>query len=50
MKGRLIRIEGEVIQVKQTSGPTIFTISDEGGFVPCAAFEIAGKDPIHILM
>ncbi len=43
MKGRLIRIEGEVIQVKQTSGPTIFTISDEGGFVPCAAFEIAGK-------
>ncbi|MCQ1535422.1 phosphoesterase [Methanosarcina sp. KYL-1] len=43
MKGRLIRIEGEVIQVKQTSGPTIFTISDEGGFVPCAAFESAGK-------
>lgn len=43
MKGRLIRIEGEVIQVKQTSGPTIFSISDEGGFVPCAAFEIAGK-------
>ncbi len=43
MKGRLIRIEGEVIQVKQTSGPTIFTISDEGGFIPCAAFESAGK-------
>ena len=43
MKGRLLRIEGEVIQVKQTSGPTIFTISDEGGFVPCAAFESAGK-------
>lgn len=43
MKGRLVRIEGEVIQVKQTSGPTIFTISDEGGFVPCAAFESAGK-------
>ncbi len=43
MKGRLIRLEGEVIQVKQTSGPTIFTISDEGGFVPCAAFESAGK-------
>jgi len=43
MKGRLIRIEGEVIQVKQTSGPTIFMISDEGGFVPCAAFESAGK-------
>lgn len=43
MKGRLVRIEGEVIQVKQTSGPTIFMISDEGGFVPCAAFESAGK-------
>lgn len=43
MKGRLLRLEGEVIQVKQTSGPTIFTISDEGGFVPCAAFESAGK-------
>ena len=43
MKGRLVRIEGEVIQVKQTSGPTIFTIGDEGGFVPCAAFETAGK-------
>jgi RecJ-like exonuclease len=43
MKGRLVRIEGEVIQVKQTSGPTIFTISDEGGFVPGAAFESAGK-------
>lgn len=43
MKGRLLRIEGEVIQVKQTSGPTIFTIGDEGGFVPCAAFESAGK-------
>lgn len=43
MKGKLVRIEGEVIQVKQTSGPTIFMISDEGGFVPCAAFESAGK-------
>lgn len=43
MKGRLVRIEGEVIQVKQTSGPTIFTIGDEGGFIPCAAFESAGK-------
>lgn len=43
MKGSLVRLEGEVIQVKQTSGPTIFTISDEGGFIPCAAFESAGK-------
>lgn len=43
MQGKLVRVEGEVIQVKQTSGPTIFTISDEGGFIPCAAFESAGK-------
>lgn len=43
MKGRIIRIEGDVIQVKQTSGPTIFTINDEGGFIQCAAFESAGK-------
>jgi RecJ-like exonuclease len=43
MRGRIIRIEGDVIQVKQTSGPTIFTINDEGGFIQCAAFESAGK-------
>ena len=41
--GKQILISGEVIQVKQTGGPTIFTISDEGGFVHCAAFEKAGE-------
>ncbi len=40
--GKLVRIQGEVIQTKQTAGPTIFTISDETGAVPCAAFEKAG--------
>lgn len=40
--GKLVKIEGEVIQVKQTAGPTIFTISDEAGLISCAAFESAG--------
>ena len=41
--GKLVHIAGEVVQVKQTSGPTIFTISDESGLVFCAAFENAGE-------
>ncbi|AKB84109.1 DHH family phosphoesterase [Methanococcoides methylutens] len=41
--GKLIKVEGEVIQVKQTGGPTIFTISDEEGLISCAAFERAGE-------
>ena len=31
-----------VIQVKQTGGPTIFTVADDSGIVFCAAFERAG--------
>lgn len=41
--GKLIHLSGEVIQIKQTGGPTIFTISDEEGTVQCAAFEKAGE-------
>ena len=41
--GKLSHISGEVIQIKQTGGPTIFTISDEDGTVQCAAFEKAGE-------
>jgi RecJ-like exonuclease len=41
--GKLVHISGEVIQIKQTGGPTIFTISDEEGTVQCAAFEKAGE-------
>ena len=37
-----VRIEGEVVDVRQTSGPTIFEIRDETGAVECAAFESAG--------
>ncbi len=40
--GKLVMIKGEVIQVKQTGGPTIFTIADDSGLVFCAAFERAG--------
>ncbi len=41
--GKLVHLSGEVIQIKQTGGPTIFTISDEEGTVQCAAFEKAGE-------
>ncbi|WP_174590196.1 DHH family phosphoesterase [Methanocella conradii] len=40
--GKLVSISGEVVQIKQTSGPTIFTITDEDGVVSCAAFTEAG--------
>ncbi len=41
--GKQIHLSGEVIQIKQTGGPTIFSISDEDGTVQCAAFEKAGE-------
>ena len=40
--GDEVDIEGEVVQIKQTGGPTIFQIADSTGIVPCAAFEAAG--------
>ncbi|MDJ1431875.1 OB-fold nucleic acid binding domain-containing protein [Halostagnicola sp. A-GB9-2] len=40
--GDQIHLEGKVVQVKQTGGPTIFHVTDEFGVVPCAAFEEAG--------
>ncbi|MFB6197579.1 MAG: OB-fold nucleic acid binding domain-containing protein, partial [Halobacteriaceae archaeon] len=40
--GEEIHLEGEVVQVRQTSGPTIFRIRDETGIIQCAAFEGAG--------
>lgn len=41
--GKAVKFVGEVLQVKQTGGPTIFTISDETGQVPCAGFSTAGQ-------
>ncbi|NYT05224.1 MAG: phosphoesterase [Methanomicrobiales archaeon] len=40
--GRTVMVEGEVAQIKQTSGPTIFTIVDETGTENAAAFIEAG--------
>jgi len=40
--GDVVRIEGEVVSIRQTSGPTVFELRDESGTVECAAFEEAG--------
>jgi len=40
--GKSVAVEGEVAQIKQTSGPTIFTIVDESGTQNVAAFVEAG--------
>jgi RecJ-like exonuclease len=40
--GDVIRIEGEVTGVRQTSGPTLFELRDETGTMQCAAFDGAG--------
>lgn len=40
--GDRIRIFGRVTDVRQTNGPTIFTVRDETDDVECAAFEAAG--------
>ena len=40
--GKTVSIVGEVIQIQQTSGPTIFTISDETSTTWAAAFDEPG--------
>ena len=40
--GETVHVEGEVVQIKQTAGPTIFRVRDETSAVPCTAFEAAG--------
>lgn len=40
--GETVHVEGRVVQIKQTAGPTIFQLRAEGGVLPCAAFEEAG--------
>ncbi len=37
--GKLVEIRGKVTHIKQTAGPTVFTIVDESGVVNAAAFE-----------
>ena len=41
--GKMVRIDGEVQQIQQTSGPTIFIVSDESGTTEIAAFDKAGE-------
>ncbi len=40
--GKTVLLVGEIVQIQQTSGPTIFTISDETGTTWAAAFDEAG--------
>ncbi len=42
MVGQRVRLEGELVDARQTSGPTVFTLRDETDTVECAAFEEAG--------
>ncbi|MUV88708.1 RecJ like exonuclease [Halapricum sp. CBA1109] len=40
--GETVTLTGQVAQINQTGGPTIFQVRDGTGVVPCAAFEDAG--------
>jgi len=40
--GETVRLDGEIVSVRQTGGPTIFELRDETGVVDCAAFVEAG--------
>jgi len=40
--GDVVRLEGEIVGVRQTSGPTVFELRDASGVVDCAAFVEAG--------
>ena len=40
--GRNVAIQGEIIQIQQTSGPTIFTVRDETDITWAAAFNEPG--------
>ncbi|RRJ32963.1 OB-fold nucleic acid binding domain-containing protein [Halocatena pleomorpha] len=40
--GDIVRLEGLVTEVRQTSGPTVFSVQDETDVVDCAAFVGAG--------
>jgi RecJ-like exonuclease len=42
VKNKVVKINGEVIQIQQTSGPTIFTVTDETSITWVAAFDEAG--------
>ena len=39
---KFVKVYGEVLQIQQTSGPTIFIVSDETSIVEVAAFDEPG--------
>ncbi len=41
-EGEVVHLDGAIVQIKQTGGPTLFHLADGTGVVPCAAFERAG--------
>ena len=41
-QGETVHLHAEVVQIKQTAGPTLFHAGDPTGVVPCAGFERAG--------
>ncbi|MFW5900866.1 MAG: DHH family phosphoesterase [Halodesulfurarchaeum sp.] len=40
--GDHVHLEGAVVQIKQTRGPTVFQVRDETGIVPCTSYEGPG--------
>ncbi|MFB6281757.1 MAG: DHH family phosphoesterase [Haloferacaceae archaeon] len=40
--GEDVTVDGRVVQIKQTGGPTVFRVCGATGIVPCAAFDEAG--------
>ena len=40
--GERVRLDGEIVSVRQTGGPTVFELRDETGVIDCAAFVEAG--------
>jgi RecJ-like exonuclease len=40
--GEAVGLEGEIVSVRQTSGPTVFELRDDTGVIDCAAFVEAG--------
>jgi len=40
--GDRVRLDGEIVSVRQTGGPTVFELRDETGVIDCAAFVEAG--------
>jgi len=41
-EGEVVHLDGRIVQIKQTGGPTLFHVADGSGVVPCAAFDRAG--------